>query len=168
MTARHRTRSLVALAALLAAVACDQATKWLILEAVMQPPRVIALSPFLNVTLGFNTGVSFGLFRDVFDEVPWLLAGVKVLIVVGLVVWAANAARVAETLGLGLMAGGALGNVIDQARQGAVTDFLDLHAGGWHWPTFNMADVAIGIGAFLLISTGLFARNRPAAAPQPS
>jgi signal peptidase II len=56
-----------------------------------------------------------------------------------------------ERLGLTLIVGGSLGNIIDRARQGMVTDFLDIYRGAWHWPTFNMADVAISLGAVALI-----------------
>ena len=169
MTHLHRSRLLIASAALAGAALADQATKWLILTVVMQPPQVIPVTPFLNLTLGFNTGVSFGLFRDVFEDIPWLLAGAKLLIVAALLAWAAFASQRSETVGLGLIAGGALGNVIDRARQGAVRDFLDLHAAGWHWPTFNVADVAITLGAALLIFASVFPRKAQGEAlPEPS
>lgn len=130
----------------------DQTSKWLILNLVMQPPRIIEIFPFFNLRLGFNTGVSFGLFSDFFDDWPIALASVKLLAVVGLTIWALAVNDRWELIGLSLMAGGALGNIWDRWRQGAVTDFLDLHWAGWHWPTFNMADVAItsGVGLILL------------------
>jgi signal peptidase II len=145
-------RSALAGGALTAALAVDFVTKWLIVDFILEPPRTIEIAPFFNLTLGFNTGVSFGMFRELFLDRPLLLAGIKMVIVAGLLVWAMNAARPSETIGLGLIAGGAAGNVLDRIRQGAVTDFLDFHVGGWHWPAFNMADTMITIGVVLLIA----------------
>ncbi len=142
-------------AIMLLAFLVDQGSKWLILHHIMQPPQVIDLLPFLNLRLGFNTGVSFGLFQDVFDEWPLALAGAKLVIVGGLIIWAMLSEQAAERIGLSLIAGGALGNIVDRWRQGAVTDFLDLHWRGWHWPTFNMADVAITAGAALIMLSAI-------------
>jgi signal peptidase II len=142
--------------ALTAAVAVDVVTKWLIVNIVMAPPRTIEIVPFFNLTLGFNTGVSFGMFRDLFVERPLLLAGITVLIAAGLFGWAMRSTERIETFALGLIAGGAVGNGVDRVRHGAVTDFLDFHVGDWHWPAFNMADVMITIGVVLLITGSLW------------
>jgi len=115
--------------------------------------------PFFNLRLGFNTGVSFGLFNETFADAPALLAGLMLVIVVMLAIWALRAQTFTEALGLGLVISGALGNIIDRLRIGAVIDFLDLHAAGWHWPTFNTADIAIVTGAVLLMFGGLFDRR---------
>lgn len=164
-------RAALAVGALVVALATDFATKWLILKVVMVPPRTIEVASFFNLTLGFNTGVSFGMFRDLFLERPLLLAGIKLLIIAGLVVWAVRTERRFETVSLGLVAGGAAGNVVDRMYQGAVTDFLDFHIGDWHWPAFNMADAMITIGAVLLLATSFVvkrsavpARERPSQA----
>lgn len=141
------------------AFAVDVVTKWLILNIAMGSSRTIEVAPFFNLALGFNTGVSFGMFRDLFLERPLLLAGIKLIIVAGLLVWAMRTKSRLETMSLGLIAGGATGNVVDRLRQGAVTDFLDFHIGGWHWPTFNMADVMIFIGVFLLIASSLLPKR---------
>ncbi|CEJ16014.1 Lipoprotein signal peptidase [bacterium YEK0313] len=118
----------------------------------MVPPRTIEIAPFFNLTLGFNTGVSFGMFRELFLDRPLMLAGIKMLIVAGLLLWAMRTPKPLETVGLGLIAGGAMGNIVDRISQGAVTDFLDFHVGRWHWPAFNMADTMITIGVVLLIA----------------
>lgn len=112
--------------------------------------------PFFNLTLGFNTGVSFGMFSDLFRELPLLLAGIKVGIAAALLIWALRTEKFIETVGLGLIAGGAGGNIVDRIAQGAVTDFLDFHVGGWHWPTFNMADVTITVGVVLLVGASVW------------
>lgn len=152
-------RAALACGALAAALAVDIVTKWLILNVVMVPPRTIEIAPFFNLTLGFNTGVSFGMFRELFLDRPLMLAGIKMVIVAGLLLWAMRTPKLSETVGLGLIAGGAVGNVVDRMRQGAVTDFLDFHLGDWHWPTFNMADVMITIGVVLLIAGSFWPVN---------
>lgn len=152
-------RTALAGGALALALAVDFVTKWLIVNIVMVPPRTIEIAPFFNLTLGFNTGVSFGLFREFFEEQPLLLAAILAVIAAGLLIWALRTTRRIETFALGLIAGGAAGNVIDRMRHGAVTDFLDFHIGDWHWPTFNMADVMIVLGVALLIASSQFARR---------
>lgn len=134
----------------------DQASKWLILEVIMQPPRVIEVLPVFNLVLTFNRGVSFGLFGQAADWMPWVLIGLSLVIVAGLTVWLRRQERWLPALALGLVIGGALGNVIDRLLLGAVVDFLDVHAYGWHWPAFNIADSGITVGVGLLILDGLF------------
>jgi signal peptidase II len=145
-------RAALAGTALALALALDSFTKWLIVNVVMVPPRTILIAPFFNLTLGFNTGVSFGMFRELFTDQPLLLAGIMALIAAGLLVWAVLSRNRIETLSLGLIAGGAAGNIVDRVRHGAVTDFLDFHIAVWHWPAFNLADVMIVMGAGLLIT----------------
>ncbi|KAA0576223.1 signal peptidase II [Azospirillum sp. B21] len=152
LTGRRRRLGAALLAATFA-VALDQGSKWAIIEHVMNPPRLIEVTPFFNLTLGFNRGVSFGLFGDGAVG-PWLLSGLALTIVALLLAWAMRSISQSEAAALGAIIGGALGNVIDRVRQGAVTDFLDLHAFGWHWPAFNLADAAIfcGVAMLLLLS----------------
>lgn len=133
----------------------DQISKNYILEIVMQPPRVIPVTPFFNLTLGFNTGVSFGMGRDFLDAYPGVLTLFKVVIAAGMLVWAVLSANLWERAGLALMAGGALGNAIDRWRQGAVTDFLDFYWREYHWPTFNLADVLIALGVACIFLSAL-------------
>jgi signal peptidase II len=152
-----RTRSLtrgLGLAAVV--VVLDQLTKWWILDHVMQPPRVIEVTPFFNLVMTWNRGVSFGLFNNDSPYNALVLSGVALAIAALLVVWLARAAQPLMVWGLGLIIGGAIGNMIDRLRFGAVADFLDVHAGGWHWPAFNVADAAITIGVAVLIADSLF------------
>lgn len=137
----------------------DQLTKWVALEHLLEPPQLVEVTPFLNVVLGFNTGVSFGLLENDSVYGPWLLSGAALLVVAVLVVWAARSDSRAEAASFGAIAGGAVGNVVDRLRQGAVTDFIDLHAFGWHWPTFNVADIGITGGVGLLLLSGLWPRK---------
>jgi signal peptidase II len=151
----------IVIATVAGAFAVDQAAKWMILNVVMVPPRVIEITPFFNLRLGFNTGVSFGMFKDVFEDWPGALTAFKLVVASGLILWALRTTMASERVGLSLIAGGALGNALDRHREGAVTDFLDLHWAGWHWPTFNLADVAITSGAGLLILASLL--DKPSA-----
>ncbi|WP_114857343.1 signal peptidase II [Azospirillum brasilense] len=137
----------------------DQLTKWVALKHLLDPPRLIEVAPFLNFVLGFNTGVSFGLLENDSVYGPWLLSGAALLVVAILVVWAARSDSRAEAASFGAIAGGAVGNVVDRLRQGAVTDFIDLHAFGWHWPTFNVADIGITGGVGLMLISGLWPRK---------
>jgi signal peptidase II len=140
---------------MLAALVTDEASKWAILHLVMQPPRVIEILPVFNLTLGFNTGVSFGLFSDTLESWPGTLALAKLAIALGLMIWAIRSEALLERIGLSLIAGGALGNIIDRWRQGGVTDFLDVHWADWHFPTFNVADVAITFGVICILCEAL-------------
>lgn len=99
-------RVTVALLAFAVALVADLGAKQLILGVVMAPPRVIEVTPFLNLTLGFNPGISFGLLSGAFADRPMLLAGITALIAAGLLVWAMRSERLLETCGLGLVAGG--------------------------------------------------------------
>ena len=154
-----------------AVAALDQATKLLILHVVMDPPRIIDVTPFFNIVLVFNRGVSFGLFNADSAWTPWLLSAVALVITVVLVVWLRHVEVRLMASALGLVIGGALGNVIDRVfyAEHAVTDFLDFHVGECqycHWPAFNVADSAITIGVALLLIDSLIApRRRPKFAP---
>ena len=139
----------------------DQATKWWILNHVMDPPRVIPVTGFFNLVLGFNTGVSFGLF----GEAPaWLLMAFILPMVAGLLVWMTRTDSRLTAIALGLVVGGAFGNLLDRLRHGAVTDFLDFYVGAYHWPAFNFADVAIVSGVALLLIESVLAREETKAA----
>ncbi|MBK4721345.1 signal peptidase II [Azospirillum sp. YIM DDC1] len=139
-------------------VVLDQLTKWWILDVVMQPyPRVVEVTPFFNLVLAWNTGVSFGTFGSSHAWMPYVLAAVAFAIVVALLLWLRQADRRYLALALGMVIGGAIGNVIDRFLYGAVADFLDFHIGGWHFWAFNVADSGISVGVALLVLDGLFA-----------
>ena len=138
----------------------DQVTKWWILTEVMQPPRVIPLTPFFNLTLGRNRGVSFGLLSSEHPAAPLVLALLAIAIILGLVVWIARARSRLQAIALGAIMGGAVGNTTDRLHHSAVTDFLDLHAWGWHWPAFNLADTAITLGVVALLAGELLGERQ--------
>lgn len=153
-------RSLIQAAGFAAfAVALDQATKAIML-AVMQPPRVIPVTPVFNLTLGFNEGASFGMLGGMMQGRPFAMIALTGCITALIGVWALRANTGSERAGLILIFGGSFGNIIDRFRQGAVTDFLDFYWQDWHWPTFNMADVAIFIGAMLILLNAMPLRRK--------
>lgn len=154
----RRVAGIVAIAALI--LALDQASKWLILAVIMDPPRTIPVAPFFNLRLGFNTGISFGMFGDTLERWPELLALFKLAVAGAFMAWASVTPDRLERLGLAMIAGGALGNALDRWRQGAVTDFLDVYWGDWHWPTFNGADIAISLGVVTILCASLPSRHR--------
>lgn len=129
------------------ALGADQLSKWWVIQ-VMKDHTEISVTGFFNLVLGRNTGVSFGLFNE---APPWLLVGITLAIVLMLLVWASRERQSITGVALGLIIGGALGNMLDRLRHSGVTDFLDFHIGGIHWPAFNLADTAIVLGVMLLL-----------------
>ncbi len=150
----------LALAVAAAVALLDQLSKWWIVERVMDPPRALEVTGFFNLMLIYNRGVSFGLLDSEAALVPWLLSGLAVAIVIGLLVWLRHVEGRWPGVAVGLIVGGAVGNVVDRLRLGAVIDFLDLHWADFHWPAFNLADSAITLGVALLLADGLFGRRK--------
>lgn len=143
----------------------DQLSKWVVLEFVMEPPRIIPVLPFFNLVLVHNRGVSFGLFGSQSAWGPYVLSALAVAVSVALAFWARRAETRLLAGAIGAVIGGAVGNVVDRLRFGAVVDFLDFYLPGSglpHWPAFNVADSAIVIGVALIAFDGLFAtRGKP-------
>lgn len=135
-----------------ASVAIDQAHKWWMLRSVNIAERQpIEVTGFLDLVLVWNYGISYGLLAQDSVVGQWILIGVTVLVIVGLGVWLVSARRLSAAVGLGLLIGGALGNLIDRLVHGAVADFFSFHAYGFRWYVFNLADVMIVAGvAFVL------------------
>ncbi len=141
-------------------VVLDQLVKWWVLADLMNPPAVIEVTRFFNFVLVWNRGVSFGLFDSDSHWGPILLSSLAVVISVVLFIWLTRAGSRLSAVAIGMVLGGAVGNVIDRIRYGAVVDFLDFHAMGYHWPAFNVADSAISVGVGLLLYDGLFENRR--------
>jgi signal peptidase II len=114
----------------------------------------IVITSFFNLTMVWNRGVSFGLFSA--HDMPYVLIALALGLVGILLVWLLRAPTKMLALALGAVIGGALGNVVDRARYGAVFDFLDVHVMGYHWPAFNIADSAIVIGVVVLCIDSMF------------
>lgn len=149
----------------------DQLTKWLVVEKLMRPDgvaetpfyvaRSLEITPFLQLVMAWNRGVSFGIFSNTGSPYnAWALTALSLAICSGLVVWMVRSKDTLLRLALGLIVGGALGNMLDRLRFGAVADFIDVHAAGYHFPAFNIADSGITIGAMLLVADALFRQPR--------
>lgn len=139
----------------------DQATKYWVLNVMhMTAGMQFNVTSFFNVVLSWNKGITFGLLNQHSEHMPWILTGIAFLVVVLLLVWLWRAETLFEALGLGFVLGGAIGNVIDRLRFGAVVDFLDFFYGSYHWYTFNMADSAIVVGVGLLMLDNLVASRK--------
>ncbi len=120
----------------------------------------IEVLPYFNLVRVWNYGVSFGMFNTDASYGPWMFVAVALAIVAALFTWLWRADNRLVAVALGLVIGGALGNIIDRIRWMAVFDFLDFHVGDWHWPAFNLADSGITVGVVLLLADGLLGGRR--------
>jgi signal peptidase II len=129
----------------------DQVTKHWVLQA-FAVHEVKEITSFFNMLLVFNKGAAFSLLADAggWQRTLFIAIAIVASIWIGWLLRRHAQDRV-FCLALALILGGALGNVIDRIVIGAVVDFLDFHAGGWHWPAFNVADIGISCGAMLLV-----------------
>lgn len=129
-------------------VGLDQWSKQAALHFLAESSGSVPVASFFNLTLVWNMGISFGMFSDA--DARYLLLGFTGCIVAGVLVWLWRSKEHRLTLPLGLVIGGAVGNILDRVRYGAVVDFLDFHLYGYHWPAFNVADSAIVVGVCLI------------------
>ncbi len=144
------------LAVAVAAAAIDQAAKlWLLFIYDLGGRGIVTLTPFLDLLLTWNTGISYGLFRQEGPLGQWALLALKAIAVVLLWIWLSRAASKLTALSLGLIIGGAIGNAIDRFAYGAVADFVLFHVTtesfSFNWYVFNLADVAIVAGVVGLL-----------------
>ena len=138
----------------------DQASKYWILDVLdleeLRNVPLLALGPFgLDLTMVWNRGVTFGMFSGEGDWNHLILAGLALMVAGFLLRWLMRSETRLVTYALGAVIGGAIGNVIDRVRFGAVVDFVDVHAWGWHWYVFNIADAAIVCGVIALVVDAL-------------
>lgn len=143
----------MSLAVTLVTLGLDWLTKHIILTIVMAPPKLIEVTPFFNLVLVWNKGVSFGMLGS--GDFTTVLSLFAAAVTVILIRWLWKTTSTLLSISLSLIIGGAIGNIIDRIRFGAVADFLDFHALGHHWPAFNVADAAICIGVALIFLDGL-------------
>ena len=138
-------------------VILDQLTKQLA-EGMLVLHQPVAVLPFVNLTLVYNTGAAFSFLAGAGGWQRWFFLALTIVISIALVIWItrlkAGEGRLA--IALALILGGAMGNLIDRTLYGHVIDFIDLYYGYWHWPAFNIADSAITVGAILLVFDSLF------------
>lgn len=136
-------------------VLADQASKWLAMAHLRE--GAMALMPSLNLALAFNTGAAFSLFADAggWQNLFFVVVAMVVSGVIFIMMRRLGASDTQVAVALMLVLGGAVGNLIDRLRFGYVIDFIDVYYRHWHWPTFNVADSAITVGAVLLAMDAL-------------
>jgi lipoprotein signal peptidase len=147
-----------------AILVADQASKWWMLTGLNLPqvrniPLFSAGPLGLDLTMVWNRGVTFGLLWGDSFAVQLVLALAAAGIALFLLRWMARAETAWVAAALGAVVGGAIGNVIDRLRFGAVVDFVDVHLAGWHWYVFNLADAGIVCGVGVLVADALFRRE---------
>jgi signal peptidase II len=162
-------------------VFADQYTKWLVLEKLLNNKdavlpfaewfttrkplpfffdqremyKTLTVTPWLNIVMVWNQGVSFGLFDTNNANMSLVFVGLSLTIALFMLIWLMLSHRKLLSFALSLIVGGAIGNVIDRLRFTAVADFIDVHVNGMHWPAFNIADSCIVVGAILLAADAL-------------
>ena len=159
--ARNRLFGLMLAATIFVA---DQAAKaWVIGPLALRQVRNIEVLPFFDLTYVENRGISLGLFSASSMEMRWILVAVTALIAIVVVVWLLRERLLGDILGLGLILGGALGNIVDRYQLGYVIDYADLHIGEFRpFLVFNIADACITIGVVIILVRSLFFAEKDA------
>ena len=147
----------------LAVFVLDQLTKWIVTGPLrLQEAAQIRLLPIFNLTWVENYGISLGLFNAQTAVGRWMLVGVTAAIAVGVAVWIGREKLRGDQIALGMVLGGALGNILDHVRHGYVVDFADLHFGEFRpFLIFNVGDAAISIGVAILLLRAFLVKDRP-------
>jgi signal peptidase II len=148
-------------------IAVDQLTKWMA-EANLEPGQSFAVFPHLNMTLAYNTGAAFSFLSDMGGVQRWFFAALAIIVSIFIINWLRKLRRahVWAAVGLTLVLGGAIGNLIDRLLYGKVIDFIDIYFDipfvmeNYHFAVFNVADIAITCGAVLLVFLSLFASEQ--------
>jgi signal peptidase II len=141
----------------------DQVTKWYVTGplGINEYPKKLDLLPFFDLTYTENRGISLGMFQAESMEMRWALVGVTALIALVVLVWMMREKLLGDILGLALILGGALGNIIDRFTLGFVIDFADFHIGEFRpFLIFNVADAAITIGVLIILARSLFMSDK--------
>ena len=150
------------------AIVVDQVSKYIMVEKVMRPEgvvetpfftaKLIEVLPFFQLRLSWNAGMSFSLFNSGETATVITLLAVRLAVCLALIWWLHRLTRPWLQIACGLIIGGALGNILDTVMFGAVADFLDFYWGSWHFPTFNVADSCISVGAGMVLLDALVSR----------
>ena len=159
LTGRRRLAGFGVAALVLAA---DQLVKWLVAGPLRLPQvQVIDLVPVFDLRWAQNYGVSFSLLVADSNETRWLLVALTAAIATGVLVWMLREKAMAEIAALGLVLGGALGNIHDRATLGYVVDYADLHFGNFRpFQIFNLADAAISVGVVIILARSFLSREK--------
>jgi signal peptidase II len=150
------------LAVAVATLLADQASKLIVLRGLdLKLGNALFVTPFLDLVLTLNRGISYGLFPQDSEFGRWLLVALNLAAAAFFTFWIAGTSSRLVAVALGLLIGGALGNALDRAIYGAVVDFISLHAFGWRWYVFNLADSAIVAGVVGLLYDVIHATKSP-------
>ena len=147
---------IIGLLVALLVIVLDQISKIAVYSYLVEVGKAVEVTSFFNLVSAWNTGVSFSMFNNLGVNGVYILSAFSLTVVGFLLYWLKKECSFYMRMSLGFVIGGALGNVIDRIRLGAVYDFLDVHIGGHHWPAFNVADSFICIGAVLIVLDGIF------------
>ena len=141
----------------------EQITKWIVLGPLdLRNVGLIELMPFFDLRYTENHGISLGLFQATSDTMRWVLVALTSAIAVGVGWWITREEKPGDQIALGMVLGGALGNILDRVRHGYVVDFADLHFGEFRpFFIFNVADAAISIGVAILLLRAFLVKERP-------
>jgi signal peptidase II len=147
----------------LAVFLLEQVTKWIVLGPLrLRETQVVEILPFFRFWYTENYGISLGLFQAQSDAMRWALVAVTAAIAAGVAYWITREERRWDQIALGMVLGGALGNILDRARHGYVVDFADLHFGEFRpFFIFNVADAAISIGVVILLLRAFLVKEAP-------
>jgi signal peptidase II len=149
-------------------VLIDQISKWWLITRVLDNNPVgffswlvskgeqlrlphIPVTDFFNLVMVWNRGISFGMFQQNHNAMPYVLSILALAVTIGFLIWVRHSTSRWMTMGVGLVIGGAVGNIWDRLRFGAVADFFDVYVGAYHWPAFNIADSAVFVGVIILL-----------------
>ena len=157
------SRAFVWYALSLVVLVFDQFTKWLAESNLTFNEPVPVIEPFLNWTLAYNYGAAFSFLADAGGWQKWFFSGLALVMSIFLTIYLLKAPRQAKllSLGLALVLGGAVGNLIDRLLHGHVIDFIHVHnANVWHYPIFNIADMGISVGVAMIVIDMIFLEKR--------
>jgi signal peptidase II len=170
----------IALLLIAALALIDQVSKWWVIEVFFRPrifeadgqslnfmewlttlpqqkfpPARFAWGEYFNMVMVWNEGISFGMLANGQEMMPMILSASAFLLALGLLVWLWRTPHITTALPLAMVISGALANIWDRLRFGAVADFIDFHIGDWHYPAFNLADSCIVVGVLWLAFDGI-------------
>jgi signal peptidase II len=148
----------------------DQLAKWIVTGplGINQLGDQLVLLPIFNFTYTQNNGISLGLLNATNETGRWMLVGLTSAIAVAVAVWIGREKNRIDQIALGMVLGGALGNILDRVRHGYVVDFADLHFGDFRpFLVFNVGDAAISIAVVILLLRAFFSRKEPAKGEKP-
>ena len=141
----------------------EQITKWIVLGPLnLRQTQSVEILPIFRLNYTENHGISLGLFQATSDAMRWVLVALTSAIAVGVGWWITREEKPGDQIALGMVLGGALGNILDRVRHGYVVDFADLHFGEFRpFFIFNVADAAISIGVAILLLRAFLVKERP-------